>query len=345
MDVNSLFRDFLKTLGVPHTADFSNRQFGAMPFQTMFGLSKLLDKYGIPNQGLKITDKTELTKLSPPFLADTPYGFVIVTSISDDGVNYLTQGEPEKMPRDEFIDAWNGIVLLAFPDKNSREPDYTSHHAIELIDEAKKYVMWCGAIFLFCYLFITNGLYRSWPAIGIAAVDIAGIVFSFMLVQKSLHIDNKAADAVCGVLQKGGCDSILSMKVSSFFGIFKWSEVGLTYFSVSLMALLMFPSSLPYLALCNVFCLPYTVWSIWYQRFRAHHWCTLCVSVQTSLWLLFICYLCGGWLRESWPLHTEFLVLVATYITVLLAINRISPMFNQKEQSYGNQADTTSAAQ
>lgn len=342
----TLFSDFLRQLGVPHTTDYSDRQMRQMPFQTMFGLSKLLESYGIPCQGLKISDKTELPSLQPPFLADTPQGFVIVTSIDGDKVGYLTQGQSEQMVLGDFEQAWNGVVLLAFPDKNSREPGYTAHRTAALIDTAKKYVMWACVAALFLYLFISNGLYRSWATIGISLIDMAGLVFSFMLVQKSLNIHNAAADAVCGVLEKGGCDSILELKVSSFFGIFKWSEVGFTYFSVSLLALLMFPEWIGYLALCNACCLPYTVWSIWYQRFRAHRWCTLCVSVQTSLWLLFFCYLGGGFFKLAWPLHIEFFVLVATYITVLLFINRLSPMITKTSpiQDKGNETDTTTAA-
>ena len=130
------------------------------------------------------------------------------------------------------------------------------------------------------------------------------------------------------MLQKGGCDSILELKASKFFGIFSWSEVGFTYFSVSLLALLVFPQWICYLALCNACCLPFTFWSIWYQRFKAHKWCTLCVSVQATLWLLFFCYLCGGWFRGAFPLRIEFFVLGVTYVTVLMALNRIMPMFD-----------------
>lgn len=113
----------------------------------------------------------------------------------------------------------------------------------------------------------------------------------------------------------------MDMKVSKLFGVFSWSEVGFGYFSVSLASLLLFPHMWPALALCNVCCLPYTVWSIWYQRFRARHWCTLCVGVQSTLWALFFCYLSGGWLRLSLPLHLDFFVLIAVYVFTVLFIN------------------------
>ena len=46
-----------------------------------------------------------------------------------------------------------------------------------------------------------------------------------------------------------GCDSVLETKASKFFGIFGWSEVGFSYFSVSLLTLLIFPQWICYLAL------------------------------------------------------------------------------------------------
>ena len=180
-----------------------------------------------------------------------------------------------------------------------------------------------------------------WSTICIAAVDIAGLYFTYLLVQKSLNIHNPAADRVCGVLQAGGCDSILELKASKFFGIFGWSEVGFAYFSVSLLTLLLFPNLLPELALCNLCCLPFTFWSIWYQRFRAHKWCTLCVCVQGSLWLLFFSYCFGGWLRLAFPISLDFVILGVAYLGVMLGLNAIMPLI-EKSQPEKQQNDENS---
>ena len=159
-----------------------------------------------------------------------------------------------------------------------------------------------------------------------------GLYMSYLLMQKSLNIDSGAADNVCKAIEAGGCDSVLATKASKFFGIFGWSEVGFSYFSVSLLALLIFPEYIGYLALCNVCCLPFSFWSVWYQKYRAKAWCTLCLSVQGTLWLLFFCYLGGGWLREALPLTINFFVLGATYLAVLLLINRLSPLIDKTEK-------------
>lgn len=340
----TIFSDFLAALGVEKfTPGYSDKRFKDMPFKSLFGLSKLLEEYGIANEALHLDSPDEVTALSVPFIAHTAKGFVIVTALDPAAstITYLTQGTPETMPLDDFKRAWDGVVLLAYPDEKSIEPDYSAHKRDLFIAGAKKWVLAIGVIALFLYLFISNGLYRSWSTWCIAAVDIFGLWLTYMLVQKSVKIKNVAADRVCGVLQAGGCDSVLEMKASKFFGIFGWSEVGFAYFSVSLLTLLMFPQWISYLALCNACCLPFTFWSIWYQKFRAKVWCTLCVSVQASLWLLFFCYLGGGWFSGIFPLRIEFFVLGVTYLTVLLGLNRLLPLIDKSEQNAGSNADPT----
>lgn len=337
---HTIFTDFLQALGVPHTGGYSDSLFEAMPFKTLFGLSKLLQQYGIESQGVQLADKTEIHKIDAPFLASTQGGFVIVTGQTPESVTYITDGVTETIETAEFLKAWNGVAFMAYPAPGSIEPHYALHRRTDLFNQAKRWMLWGGAVALFLYLFISNGLYRHVSTVLLALFDMAGLYLTYLLLQKSLKIENAAADRFCGVLQRGGCDSILELKASKFFGIFSWSEVGFTYFSVSLLALLMFPQWICYLALCNVCCLPFTFWSIWYQRFRAHKWCTLCVSVQATLWLLFFCYLGGGWFRGAFPLRIEFFVLGATYVTVLMALNRIMPMFDHSISNDNDETDT-----
>lgn len=328
--MSSIFTRFLDALEVPHTVGHSESEFRGMTFKSLYGLSHLLTQYGVRNVGVKVADKEELSAIPTPFLAQTSAGiFVIVKGIDTarGTVKYDSLGEEETAPLPDFIKAWNGIALLAFPDEGSREPEYASHRLTETVAGLSKYALAVAAIAVVAYFFITRGVYAHISTILIALLDCVGLYFSFLLLQKSLNIHTAASDRVCGVLEKGGCDSIMSLKVSKLFGVFSWSEVGFGYFGVSLATLLMFPHMWPSLALCNVCCLPYTVWSIWYQRFRAHHWCTLCVGVQSTLWLLFFCYLGGGWLGKSFPLHIDLAVLMAVYVFTVLFINMILRIF------------------
>ena len=328
---DTLLSHWLEALGVPFTPGYTDRRFNSMPFPTLFGLKKLLAEYGVESEGLRLADPSELCRLTPPFVASTKGGFVIVTSTGPDTVDYITRGVGEAIPLDEFVKVWDGNVFLAYPTDDSKEPHHGLHARVEFFDHAKKWVLMAAVILLFGYLFVTQRLYASWSTILVCLFDIGGLWLTYQLVRKSLHIKSAAADRVCGVLEAGGCDSILETDASKFFGLFGWSEVGFAYFSVSLLGLLMFPEWIRYLALCNLLCLPFSFWSIWYQKFRAKAWCTLCVSVQASLWLLFFCYLGGGWLKGLFPLQIEFFVLGLTYVAVLLGLNALMPLIDKSE--------------
>lgn len=320
----TLFTDFLTALGVRHTEAWSDRQFWNMPFQSLFGLAKLLQSYGIETAGVECADKAAaLAGLPRPFIADTPRGLVIVTGSDGSMVSYLTQGRGETIATPDFLQAWNGIALLARRTARAGEPGYGAHRRVELADILKGWLLKALPLALWIYLMVANSLASSWTAWVISALDMAGLLLSWMLVEKSLGIKNAKADAVCSVLEEGGCDSIAKSAAASFMGIVKWSEVGLAYFSVSLAAFLVFPEATrPWLALINACCLPYTLWSIGYQKFVARTWCTLCVSVQACLWALFAFYLAGGWWTGgSWTPGWGLWVLVGCYVLALVAIN------------------------
>lgn len=330
MPAATIFTRFLDQLGVPHTRHWSDKKFRNMTFKSLFGLSRLLSDYGVKNKGLKLADKSELIKLAPPFLAQLKNGvFVIVTGIDDGKIRYDSVGQIQEIDKKDFLKSWNGITLLAFPGVGSSEPEYFSHRVTDLVSASAKYILALAVLTVFAYFFITRFLYTHISTILLTLFNCAGLYFSYLLVQKSLNIHSKASEKVCGFLEQGGCDSIMELKVSKLLGVFSWSEVGFGYFGVSLITLLIFPHMWPYLAVCNVCCLPYTFWSIWYQKFRAKHWCTLCVSVQLTLWLLFFCYLGGGWFKYAWPLHVNFFILIAVYVMAVLSLNLVLNTFKQ----------------
>ncbi|MDE6230243.1 MAG: hypothetical protein K2M37_01315 [Muribaculaceae bacterium] len=332
----SLVDDWLTLLGVGHTVGYSLKREKEMPFKTWFGLSRLLEEYGVTSAAYQLPDKSEIRSVPPPFIAHTggaEGGNVIVTSIDNEAVEYLSLGVVKRAPLDTFIDAWDGNVFMSRPESGAAEPELGLHRRLDFFTRAKKWVLLFCAVVLVVYAFVINGLYRHIAAYFVAAIDIGGLYVTYLLVQKSLRIHNPKADRFCGVLQEGGCDDILATSASKFFGLFGWSEVGFAYFSVSLLSLLMFPGSLPALALCNLCCLPFTAWSIWYQRFRAKRWCTLCVTVQCSLWLLFFSYLAGGWVKECLTGWQDAIVLGFAYLATMLLINALMPLANREENS------------
>lgn len=327
----SIFSDFLQALGVQHTGRYSDSRFNGLTFKSLFGLSRLLDEYGVENSAWRVPRTGSVGHIPLPFLAQKPDNFVIVTAVSPSQVDYICKGERKQMPVSDFEKNWTGVVLLASPQAGACEPEYHRHRMLDFASEALTWIMTTAMVTILTYLYVTRGLYHSVAASVLIMVDLAGLTVTSMLMLKSLNIHTTAADRVCSVLQRGGCDKILAMEASKFFGLFGWSEVGLGYFAVSTAALLLFPSYINYLAMANICCLPFTFWSIWYQRFRARHWCTLCVITQGLLWCQFFCYLSGGFERHFRLDTPGPWILLCCYVVAVLMLNKFAELVTNKQ--------------
>lgn len=328
----SLFSDFLTALGVPHTTAYADGTFSSMPFKSLFGLSRKLKDYGVETVAVEWPDKSRLTSIPAPFLAQTPSGFVIVKDIAPDGTLSLScahKGE-YRIPAADFEQRWTGLTLLAYPCDGACEPHLGTHRFNDFVVIAKKWVLIACAVILLFAALAASHLYARLSTIALLLVDFAGLGVTWLLLLKSLSVSSRSAERICGILQEHGCDTVLKQKASSFFGIFSWSEVGISYFGISTLVLLIWPGTIGWLALINACCLPFTFWSIWYQHYRIHAWCTLCVTTQCLLWLQFGAYLWAGAWHSAFPLTAWIVPLLAAYGAALLGINRVTTFIKRR---------------
>ena len=331
MKTDTIFADFLTALNIKHTLNYSNQQFKNMSFKSLFGLSELLDSYKIPNAGWKIPSADDITGIKPPFISMRNNVFEVVTAVTDENITIISNGVKTNVSTDDYKKEWDKIILTAKPGPESIEPDYEKHKLLDFASVALDWIMTGAFLAVIAYLYITRHLYNNAALTVLCIVDLVGIAITCMLMLKSVNVHLKVADNVCGILQEGGCDKILALNASKFFGLFGWAEVGFGYFIVSTGVLLLFPSYVHYLALANLCCLPFTCWSIWYQKFRAKHWCTLCVITQGLLWCQFICYLCGGFEKDFNLCRWEPWILLMSYVSVVLILNKAVQLINDNK--------------
>lgn len=326
----SLFTSFLQALEVPCTGDYSDRRFATMPFRSLFGLTRLLGEYGIESRGLQLADKSRIVALKAPFMAQTADSFVVVTAVGQASVDFVDdEGVGQSLPTGDFIGRWTGVVLQAFPCDGSCEPDYERHRLTAAGRRVMRALFWPVALLLIGLALAIDGGWRSGAVLMGVVVSAAGLGVSYLLVLKQLGVKSHVAERVCGVVQAGGCDDVLATEASKFFGLFGWSEVGVAYFSVTLGALLLFPASEPTVAVFNILCLPFSFWSVWYQRYRARAWCTLCLTVQGLLWLLMLTQLCASWWHTVDIFSLPTAALGASYLFALLCVNRLVNFIKQ----------------
>ena len=156
---HTLVTDFLTVLKVPFTKDYTKQRFETMPFKTLFGITQLLKEYGVESKGYQLEDKTELTKLSVPFIAQTQGGLVIFTKVDNNSFSYLTQGVPETIPAKEFEEIATGVVLIPSVQKEAKEPEYSKHLTNVIINSSKKVLLWVLAGLLSAYLIVIHDLW------------------------------------------------------------------------------------------------------------------------------------------------------------------------------------------
>lgn len=338
MAAPSILSDYLAALGVPHTQWYADKAFASMTFKSLFGLSKVLESYGVPGEALEVSDKKGAIEAFPvPFLARMNTSFVIVTDIGrgDGGKVSFRDGISEgisSLPVDDFCRRWTGVLFVGYPNSEASEPDYAAHRFTEIGNRCKKWVLAAVVAFLFLYFFITNGIYSHVSTVLLVLISAAGLFVSYQLLLKSLHIHTAAGDSICGVIDRTGCNTVLDTSAAKFFGLFGWSEVGFAYFSVTSVTLVAFPQCIGWLALINACCCPFSFWSVWYQKYRAKAWCTMCLIVQACLWLSLACYICGGYFHHLFPLRAPLFVLGACYVAVLLGLNALTPVLDRQNR-------------
>ncbi len=324
---DNIFTTFLDLLEVKYTDSFSRQYFNEHPHKyNLFGLSSMLSDYGIENVGVKISDRKKICTIEPPFIAHTGNDFAVVEKIGNDNIRFIEGNKRIEIQLSEFFKMWTGYTLIAEPDKTSKEPDYEVHFRKELFHKLRKIATLSILILLFAFAFISNKNHLHSGVVLLLAINSIGVYIGYLLVLKQLHIQSNYADKLCSLFKYNDCNNILESDAAKFFGVIGWSEVGLGYFISNVIILCFLPSLIPSLLLINIFCLPYSFWSIWYQKFKAKQWCPLCLVVMLLLWSIFITGVGFRYFNLSAVNPWELITTGCIYVIAILIINMIIPV-------------------
>ena len=336
MNNRTLFSDYLDILGIPHTEEYSSERFIAYPPKlALIGMEDLLHEYHVDVVRKKPNDSKNLSECKVPFVAQLVDGhYVIVTSISDDVVTYHSRSlKVIKEPVDAFMEKWNGAFVFGTKTGESGETQLMQHRLKKIAKYFERWFVILSVVFMFVNGFENNRHYDSWAPVILPVLYGVGIYVCYLLVLKQSHVQSDAADSVCGIIQKNGCGTVLDTDASRLFGLFPWCEIGLSYFTVSEIAILLYPQCVNYLAIISVCCLPYTIWSVAYQKFKIGAWCTLCLTIQALMWVIFIVFLSGGEFRNLLPIKVDAVILLLAYGTTLFVFNWLIPIIFRYELS------------
>lgn len=319
---SNIFLSLMEELDVPHTDNYTVRAYEEHPYKyTFYGLKSLCEKYGVQADGVRIDDKAEITRLTTPFVADYANDYVLVKGVSSDRAEFEIYGATTSVLLDDFKEGWGGHALLFRTDEKSAEPDYKAHKCGNLVSTLEWFAIALAAVCILCFCASFRAV-PTWVEVLSLALTLLGGAFSVMLLSQQLKVRNSFVESVCHAFKKSSCNNVLESKAAKILGRYSWSEIGFSYFTVNFVCLLLSANFTPILAYVGVLALPYSLWSIWYQR-RISQWCPLCLMVQGVLWLQFLAFLISGAYAK---LHIEFemtLLFAASGFLMLFGINRL----------------------
>lgn len=299
----------------------------------------MLSYYNIQNSGVRITDKSTLVTFEPPFLVySLDKTFFLVKKVSPTQISFLLEGKTVDYSIEEFNKIWSGVILFAEADKNSIEPNYTKNLLTSIYHLSTRILLGLGILSLFCLFFINTESHFSIGNYMLIGIYILGIIVSSIILLKQINLQSKYADKICSLLNKHHhCDSVLESKAAKLFGLIGWSEIGLGYFISNLIIAVFTPIYMPYMALLNICALPYSLWSIWYQKFRARQWCSLCLITQLIIWLQFIANIGFGFMQIPSDFSANTIIfIICVCILPFLVINNFLPYITK-----GNKSENT----
>ncbi len=329
----NIFTVFLKRLKVKHTNSFANKLFNEHPDKyNLLGLSDMLTVYGIENAGFNVEQKETICMATPPFVAFVGGDFVVVEAINQQQTRYVWNSKHIEIETNEFFKIWSGVVLMAQPNEQSIEPNYRYNKRQENICTLVNYTIVAAAASVFLMACLATRIYTHFGMMVLLLLSIVGVYISYLLLLKHLHIHSGYGDKICSLFKQADCNNILESSAAKLFGIVSWSEVGLGYFLSNIIILLFFPQLLEWMVMVNLFALPYTFWSIWYQGVKAKQWCPLCVAVQGLLWLLFVVNLSFGFIRVPTFDLWQIIIVACVYFIPLLLIHQTAPLFTNKQR-------------
>ena len=260
---------------------------------SILSISELLDKLKVPNAALRV-DKINFPKLPTPFIAKTSSSegdFCIITKLENENINYINEkNENIHTSINNFYKQYSGIVLVAEPTINSGEENYILNKKKFIFNTIK------NSLFILVFFFIINlfifSTTKSFLLMILLTLFFIGLIISILLIIASFKFNNPFINKFCSTNSGNGCSNILNSKSAYLFKTkISWSEIGLFYAVSTFIFFITSPiSSVSILFYINIICLPFTIYSISYQKWFVKQWCIFCLFFQFFLLFQFVFY-------------------------------------------------------
>lgn len=335
----TLVSHLLRRLDICHTSLYLDKIGEEYPDRdrTLGGLANLLALYNVESMPVQVEDKFNfLQEAEYPFIARLPEGNACIDEIRNGYIRYFCNHQERVAEMDRFVEMWTGVALLVEKKENSREPSYRQNRMSECLQRMIRFLLLVGILGIGGWLFLN--VCRQDAAFIVSFFIIAvGCAVGWLLLSKQIGTAASVARKVCTAFTRhDGCETVLSTPAAKIGGVLSWSEIGFGFFLTNLAWMGIAPSFFPYLLMATGLSLPFTFWSIGYQKWVAREWCALCLLSQLILWTFFF----FNWRKLSFAAEVykgEEVVLVGfSYLFVIFTVNRIARCLEKHKRTEHN---------
>lgn len=331
----------LTLLEIHHTKSFVQETIKGTPFaNSLYGIGLILAKYNVQTDSLRFKSKRDISSDVTPCIILYDGKFAIISNIDSSEISLIISGDKRVIiSREKFENEWDGTALIPKATKYSKEPNYNKHRKEELKRRCSYYGLSLAMIAIIFVLVTQNPYIASWVWWSILIINAIGVTLSILLLQKQLNIHNRISDRICGLTKDGDCDNVTHSTGSELFGLFKLSEIGFAFFATNILCLIIIPNAISILAIVSYLVLPFSLWSIWYQKFKAKSWCVLCLGVLTAMWLQASVYCFSGIVSTYNITLIPLCITGLTYPLIFFALTIFMSILSDKRKSEHWQSD------
>lgn len=325
----TLIQLYLDEVGVKYTYSYLKELYEGLPYrQSLWGIKTILKMYRVKSEGVKFEDKNEIQEQATPFIAITNEGIAVILNLDSEKVSYaVSDGVKKDCSLQSFLDIWDGIALLPC-EKQELEEWHMDEHKKDLISKYIRRTMLWGFLSMLAIATAVRifSVRYYWSMLSMVLLCSIGLTLSILLLKEQVFEENVMSKKICGMVSNGNCKSIIHSDASKILGTISWSEIGFSFFSSFLLGSIFLDGMWGTLAFISLCALPYTIWSIGYQKFVAHIWCMLCVLVQFVIVCLALVFMIDG----SYVLDLESMAtFVLLFLAILLCCNRYMELYGK----------------
>jgi len=317
----SVLRNMLHCLQVPITnerlLDLINKQLHHGSIRT---ITEVLRDLNIDSKAYQL-DEEDILLLECPVIAhfkDKENRFVVVADIQDKQIKYYDPVINKNIVEEKrlFFEKWTGTVVIPFTDEQSGDPEYAESIKKERNKKLTNTGITAG-ITLGVVLLLIQTIYSHHQNVGIWTILFFVKLIALLVVSQIVKIElGESNTLITKICKTSNCSKVLHSKASKLFSWLTMGDTGVIYFGSGIFLLIFATfvnelSSIVYLLFfLNLFTLPYTLFSVFYQRFVLKTWCPFCLSVMGLLWIEFFLGFIVPW-TEVFPLSRDLLLLVS----------------------------------